>query len=99
LRLQAPLLLDDQALDQRAFRQAAPVMLLQDAEVDQDIAVRLVADDEAEAAGRVEPFHRAGEMQQILLDGFRARPIVALGNRGCSPGKHIATRRHVRLTP
>ena len=60
-RLQAPLLLGDQAFDDRAFGQAAPVMLLEHAEMDQDVAFGVVGDDEAEAAGRVEPFDRADD--------------------------------------
>src|SRR5688572_16987816 len=46
-RLQAPLLLGDQALDDRAFGKASPVMLLQNAEMDQYVAFGLVADQEA----------------------------------------------------
>ena len=58
-RLQAALEPDRHAFDQRAFGQAAPAMLAKHAEMQQDVAVELVADDEAEAARGVEPFHPA----------------------------------------
>ena len=40
-------------------------MLAQHAEMEQDVAVELVADEEAEAARRVEPFHPAGDRRQL----------------------------------
>src|ERR1044072_4297054 len=98
-RLQPALLLDHQALDHRAFRKAAAVMLLKDAEMDQDVPFRLVADDEAEAAGGVEPFDRAAEVDQRFFGRLLARRIPALGDRARPPGKRFATRRHLRPIP
>jgi hypothetical protein len=114
-RLKAPLLLDDEAFDHRAFGQAAPVMLLEHREMDEDVALGLLADDEAEAAGGVEPFDRAGDMEQRLagrcgtvqraigavdMDGFRTRVGIAPGDRGMPLlCPRLLTRRHLRLTP
>jgi len=47
------------ALDERPFGKASSTMLSKDAEMNQDVAVDRVADDEAEAPRRVEPFHSA----------------------------------------
>jgi hypothetical protein len=58
-------------------------MLLEDAEMDEDVALDLVADHEAEAAGRVEPFHRPGDRDQALL---RAGVAAHSSARASSPG-------------
>ena len=76
-RLQPALLLRHQAFDDRAFGQAAAVMLAQHGEMDQDVAVDVVADEEAEAAGRVEPFDGAGDAQQ----SFAVRPGWTVSTR------------------
>ena len=67
------LLLGDQAFDHRAFGQAAPVMLLEHAEMDEDVALGVVADDEAEAARGVEPFDGAGEPDERFVVRLVAR--------------------------
>ena len=50
---------DRNAGDLGAFGNAAPAMLAKDAEMDQDVALDRIADQEAEAAGGVEPFDPA----------------------------------------
>ena len=49
----------------------------------QDVALELFADDEAEPAGRVEPFHPAGDGFQFRLSrivvGLHFGPISSLG--------------------
>jgi hypothetical protein len=88
-RLQAPFLLGDQAFDDRAFGQAAAVMLLEHAEMDEDVAFGLVADDEAEATGGVEPFDGAAELDQRLVV---ARRFIALRRGGDGLGSQFLTR-------
>jgi hypothetical protein len=43
--------------------------------MNKDVALSLFADQETEAARGVEPFHRAGELDQRLV--FRSRAIAA----------------------
>ena len=82
--LQAALLLGDQAFDHRAFGQAAPVMLLEDAEMDQDVALGVVADDETEAAGRIEPLDGAGHPdQRVVVVAWRGFALRGSGGRTC----------------
>ena len=52
-------------------------MLLEHAEMDEDVALGLVADDEAEAARRVEPFDGAGELDERFA--IRVRSAVGCG--------------------
>ena len=54
-------------VDDRAFGKAAPVMLLEDAEMDEHVALGLVADQKTEAAGRVEPLDRTGYPEQPFV--------------------------------
>ena len=49
----------------RAFGNAPAAMLAKHAEVEQHVALELVADEEAEAARRVEPFHAAGDRRHL----------------------------------
>src|SRR6185369_8274456 len=87
------------AFDQRAFGQAAPVMLLEHAEMDENVAVGLVADDEAEAARGVEPFDGAGDPEKRLFVRVLARHFVAPGKRGSPLGTRFPTRRHYPRSP
>ena len=67
-------------------------MLLEHAEMDEDVALGLVADDEAEAAGRVEPFDRAGELDAArFVDGSGAGGL-APGDRGTVPPTRASRR-------
>jgi hypothetical protein len=68
-------------------------MLLEDAEMDEDVALGLVADEEAEAAGGVEPFHRAGELDQRLVFGARGF-VRALRFRRVAPSTEFPARFH-----
>ena len=99
--LQAALLLRDQAFDDRAFRKAAPVVLLQHREMDEDVARGLIADQEAEPARGIEPLYRAGELDQGFVArlgrGFgRARPSRPILFGGGVVGSHFAAWRHQR---
>ena len=68
--------------------------------MDQDVALGLVADDEAEAAGGVEPFDRAGEVEQLVVGRLRARGAPrSRRSRHVPLGTRFPTRRHLRLTP
>src|SRR5690606_12704643 len=77
--LKSPLLLRDQAFDHRAFRKTAPVMFLQDTEMNKNVAFDLFADEEPEAACCVEPFDHADDLDQSI--GVDARRIGSAGKR------------------
>ena len=68
----AILLLGD-AFDRGAFGQAAPAMVLEHAEMNQYVAFAVVADEEAEAARRVEPFDPA--RHRLTFSAGSRRPI------------------------
>ena len=73
------------AFDRRALGQAPPSVLAKHAEVQQHVAVDLVADDKAEATRRVEPFHPARDRPQFGSGGvvfgfhFHVRLIAGKG--------------------
>ncbi len=55
----------------------------------------LVADEEAEAAGGVEPFHRSGQLDQRLVFGASGF-VRALGLRRAASSSHFPARCHER---
>ena len=61
----------------RAFGDASAAMLAKHAEMEQHVAVDLVADQEAEAARRVEPFHAAGDRRQLGLRRSRSSDSIS----------------------
>ena len=67
LGLKAAIQPDRDAFDERALRNAPAAVLTQDAEVKKDVALDIVADEEAEAAGRIEPFYSSGDRRQFGL--------------------------------
>ncbi|MCY7280904.1 MAG: hypothetical protein LH610_08430 [Sphingomonas bacterium] len=77
--------MSDNALDQCAFGQASAAMVAEDREVDQHIAVALVADQESEATRRVEPFDPSGNpnpvaiVMQVMIVGAAINRAVKAG--------------------
>ena len=73
LRLQPALQLNRNAFDDCAFGNAPAAMLAKHAEVEKHVPLHILADDKAEAASRVEPFHPAGDRWQLSWRGFLDR--------------------------
>ena len=64
-------------VDDRAFRDASPSMLTQHAEMEQDVALHIVADEETESPRCIEPFHSPGDWRH-----FGLRRVVIRLHRG-----------------
>ena len=82
-RLEAAILLFDDAFDQRALGQAAPTMVAKHRKMDQDIAVARIADQKTKAAGGVEPFDPAGNLEAVtvVMDNLFLRTVGHVGLR------------------
>ena len=89
LRLKAALQPHRNALDRRALGEASAAVLAKHAEVQQHVAIDIVADQETEPARRIEPFHTARDRRQLRLRGIIAGhhdgPYLFLGQMdGCA---------------
>ena len=99
--LQTALLFLHQSFHDRAFRQAAPVMLAKDREMDQDITFAVGADEEAETARRVEPFYPSSDRYRVRRDRLllgltqdRMPNSSAPASSGTGLGRLVGTRTH-----
>ena len=79
LRLQPALLAYRHALDDCAFGNAPAAMLAEHAEVEQHVAVEVIAHKETEAAGGVEPFHPSDDRRQFRCGKGVVRVHFGLG--------------------
>ena len=64
--------------------------------MDEHVTLDVVADQEAEAAGRVEPFHGAVNVEEPLFAalGFRPSSVAASSTGSLIVGLHFPARRH-----
>src|SRR5206468_8645391 len=61
------------AFDGRAFGHASAPVVAKHAEVQENVAFDVVADQEAEPAGRVEPLHATGDRRHLRVRRYRDR--------------------------
>ena len=82
-RLQSSRFVHHQRVQPCALGNAAPTVSTQGAEMHQDVAIHLVADEKPEAPRRIEPLHRPGHAENVGIEAdFAVLPLTFLVRRG-----------------